>query len=82
VITNGFSCHAQIAQGADRKALHLAEVIQLALQEAGAVGVGPGAPVNPAKRDGKGVAAAIAVGATAGALALALGRKQWMASRR
>jgi FAD/FMN-containing dehydrogenase/Fe-S oxidoreductase len=33
VIANGFSCREQIAQGTDRQALHLAEVLQMALQE-------------------------------------------------
>jgi len=33
VIANGFSCREQIAQGTDRQALHLAEVLQMALRE-------------------------------------------------
>lgn len=33
VIANGFSCREQIAQGSDRRALHLAEVLQLALRQ-------------------------------------------------
>jgi Fe-S oxidoreductase len=33
VIADGFSCREQIAQGTDRHALHLAEVIQLALRD-------------------------------------------------
>ena len=37
VIANGFSCREQIAQQTDRQALHLAEVLQLALHD-GAVG--------------------------------------------
>jgi hypothetical protein len=32
VIANGFSCREQIAQGTDRQALHLAEVLQMALR--------------------------------------------------
>lgn len=32
VITNGFSCREQISQTTDRRALHVAEVLQLALQ--------------------------------------------------
>jgi FAD/FMN-containing dehydrogenase/Fe-S oxidoreductase len=31
IIANGFSCREQIAQGSDRHALHLAEVLQMAL---------------------------------------------------
>ncbi len=37
VVTNGYSCREQIAQGAQREALHLAEVIDLAIRrQAGA----------------------------------------------
>ena len=32
IIADGFSCREQIAQGTDRRALHLAEVLQMALQ--------------------------------------------------
>ncbi|HMR63703.1 MAG TPA: FAD-binding and (Fe-S)-binding domain-containing protein [Anaerolineae bacterium] len=32
IITNGFSCREQISQGTDRKALHLAQVLQMALE--------------------------------------------------
>jgi len=32
IIANGFSCREQIAQGTGRHALHLAEVLQMALQ--------------------------------------------------
>jgi Fe-S oxidoreductase len=34
IITDGFSCHEQIRQNTGRNALHLAELIQLAGQEA------------------------------------------------
>ena len=37
MVANGFSCREQIAQQTDREALHLAEVLQLALHD-GAVG--------------------------------------------
>jgi hypothetical protein len=33
IIAEGFSCREQIAQGTDRHALHLAEVIQMAMQK-------------------------------------------------
>jgi hypothetical protein len=33
ILTNGFSCREQIAQTTNRRALHLAEVIQLALRQ-------------------------------------------------
>jgi Fe-S oxidoreductase len=35
VISDGFSCRQQIEQATDRKGMHLAEVIQRALQETG-----------------------------------------------
>ncbi len=35
IIADGFSCREQIAQTTDRRALHLAEVIQMAMHEAG-----------------------------------------------
>jgi len=35
VITDGFSCRSQIKHGTDREALHLAQVVQMALQESG-----------------------------------------------
>ena len=35
IIADGFSCREQIAQGSPRHALHLAEVLQMALNEAG-----------------------------------------------
>jgi Fe-S oxidoreductase len=35
VVADGFSCRAQIAHGTGRRALHLAEVLRLALREAG-----------------------------------------------
>jgi len=33
IIADGFSCREQIAQTTDRRALHLAQVIQLAMQQ-------------------------------------------------
>ena len=33
IIADGFSCREQIAQGSDRHALHLAEVLQMALND-------------------------------------------------
>jgi Fe-S oxidoreductase len=35
IIANGFSCREQIAQATNRQALHLAQVIRMAMQEAG-----------------------------------------------
>jgi len=44
IIADGFSCKTQIAQGTDRRALHLAQVIQLALHQ------GPGESRRPEDR--------------------------------
>ncbi|HET7711419.1 MAG TPA: 4Fe-4S dicluster domain-containing protein, partial [Thermoanaerobaculia bacterium] len=33
IIANGFSCREQIAQGTDREAIHLAQVLQMAIRE-------------------------------------------------
>ncbi len=41
IIADGFSCREQIAQSTDRRALHLAEVIEMALRQF------PGMPVEP-----------------------------------
>jgi Fe-S oxidoreductase len=38
IITNGYSCREQIAQGASRQALHLAEVISMAIRQSGTAG--------------------------------------------
>jgi hypothetical protein len=35
IISNGFSCREQIAQATDRQALHLAQVIRMALRSPG-----------------------------------------------
>jgi Fe-S oxidoreductase len=35
IIADGFSCREQIAQATDREALHIAQVIRMAMQEAG-----------------------------------------------
>jgi hypothetical protein len=44
IIADGFSCREQIAQGSPRHALHLAEVLQMALN---AKGEGPAKPSLP-----------------------------------
>jgi len=35
IVTDGFSCRSQIKHGTDRQALHLAQVLQLAIREGG-----------------------------------------------
>jgi hypothetical protein len=79
VVADGFSCRCQIEQGTDRRALHLAEVLQLAARsegharprdypEAGSVQARPPALSKPA-----------AVAVLAGGLLVAggLGRMAW-----
>ncbi|MFL5864660.1 MAG: FAD-binding and (Fe-S)-binding domain-containing protein, partial [Solirubrobacteraceae bacterium] len=46
ILTDGFSCHSQIEHGTDRRALHLAQAIQMALRD------GPNGPTiaHPEKR--------------------------------
>ena len=43
IVADGFSCREQIAQGAGRSALHLAQVLQLALRQGAGTGTGQAA---------------------------------------
>jgi Fe-S oxidoreductase len=71
IVTDGFSCASQIEQRSDRQALHLAQVIQMALHE------GPNGPAVPLPErryvehdpspNGKAAAVAVATGAAAAA---------------
>ncbi|MGH2902221.1 MAG: FAD-binding and (Fe-S)-binding domain-containing protein, partial [Solirubrobacteraceae bacterium] len=45
IVTDGFSCRHQISHGSERRAVHLAQVIQMALRE------GPGGPSHGAPED-------------------------------
>jgi FAD/FMN-containing dehydrogenase/Fe-S oxidoreductase len=47
VLADGFSCRTQIEQGTDRRALHLAQAIRIALRE------GPGGPGTGRPEDGE-----------------------------
>src|SRR5436305_6360614 len=49
VITNGFSCHEQIRQLSGREALHLAEVLHLAMKE----GAEPGTEASETRSTAK-----------------------------
>jgi FAD/FMN-containing dehydrogenase/Fe-S oxidoreductase len=77
IVANGFSCRMQISQGTDRKPLHLAQVIQLAL--------GPGAASKSRERPEAEVlharrrrrAQALKAGAVLAAGALAGGALWW-----
>jgi Fe-S oxidoreductase len=82
IISDGFSCREQIAQATDRRALHLAEVIQMALRD------GPTGPAGdypekeylgqPGPREALDVHAAVLLGAGA----LLIGGALWWGFRR
>jgi hypothetical protein len=63
IITDGFSCREQIAQTTGRKALHLAEVLQLALRDEGGIGEGEDGDAGHTWTTGAIVAGAVAGGA-------------------
>ncbi len=87
IVADGFSCRQQIAHGTDRRAMHTAEVLQMALQPR---------PDEPERRrfaerghtqppTGYPLAAAIAVGAgvlSAGLLGAGLLLRHWFCARR
>jgi hypothetical protein len=81
IIANGFSCREQIAQGTDRHALHLAEVLQMALQQTTgepmtAMGAYPETPSVILRNAGirRSMQHAVGVMALAGVAGLALSR--------
>ncbi len=83
IVSDGFSCRHQISHGSDRRALHLAQVIELAART-GPGGPGVGVPEDacpPAARDHNGTSrtlttAALAAGAVGtGAAVLARARR-------
>ncbi|HEV2500430.1 MAG TPA: FAD-binding and (Fe-S)-binding domain-containing protein [Terriglobia bacterium] len=76
IIANGFSCREQISQTTDRKALHLAEVIQMAMR-----GEGSGAGDHRRSIAKQGRVRAAAVGLAAGAMLLG-GGLLWAVMRR
>jgi FAD/FMN-containing dehydrogenase/Fe-S oxidoreductase len=71
VIADGFSCRTQIEHATDRRALHLAEVVQMALRRQ------RGEPARPARRRAPVLVGSIAVALVAGGAAL-----WWMRRRR
>ncbi len=64
IVADGFSCREQIAQCTNRRAVHVAEVIRMALQQEGLVRMG--APARPAK-------VAASLGQAAAVIAFGLG---------
>jgi FAD/FMN-containing dehydrogenase/Fe-S oxidoreductase len=80
IVANGFSCRQQIEQTTDRAALHLAQVIQMALRQ------GPDGPAGDyperAGGDGEPTANLARTAALLGAGALAGGLVAWQLSKR
>jgi Fe-S oxidoreductase len=78
IIANGFSCREQIAQSTDRRALHLAQVLQMALQgERRAAGAYPeDRYIGQPARAGTGSFAVAAAGAVLGGVVLGTLRKR------
>jgi hypothetical protein len=83
LMSDGFSCKTQIEQGTDREALHLAQVLQMALRE------GPHGPSGDYPERGymkletaQSGLPGIAVAATAAGLLLGGGLLYWNSRRR
>lgn len=81
IVANGFSCKTQIEQGSERRALHLAQVLQLALREGeqGPLGERPEAPYER-QREAEFRAANLRTATVAAAIAAA-GLVAWGAYR-
>ena len=82
IIANGFSCREQIAQGTDRQAFHLAEVIQIALEQGTAGISGPYPERERVRRREKAVRSSMKRAGLGLAGAAAGGALLWALSRR
>jgi Fe-S oxidoreductase len=78
IITDGFSCRTQIASGTDRRALHLSQVLQMALRDGGgSLGDYPESEYFEQKQMRPGArSAALLAGAALGGGAVAWGLKR------
>jgi hypothetical protein len=84
LIADGFSCRSQIAQLTDRRALHLAQVLRMAVRDGagGPLAARPEQPPEPRSPDGahgrRGSQVPLALGgaALAAALTAAVGRRR------
>ncbi|MGN6379476.1 MAG: FAD-binding and (Fe-S)-binding domain-containing protein [Gaiellales bacterium] len=72
VISDGFSCRTQIGHATDRRAMHLAEVIQLALRQDSTGGAPQEAEAAPAAANGSNGHRMAAVAGAAGVAGMAL----------
>lgn len=81
IITDGFSCREQIRQETDREGLHIAQVLQMALQE-GAQGTPGDFPEQRYVHAPKGAAYYLKTAAILGLGALAVGGMIWMGRQR
>jgi hypothetical protein len=87
IIADGFSCREQIAQSTDRRALHTAQVVQLAMHEGRDVRLDGKPPERALDRLRprtltRPTAGSLAIAATAGGLAIAGGIVAWRAIAR
>jgi len=81
IIADGFSCREQIAQGTHRHALHLAEIIQMALRN-GPLGADGARPEEASVRRRNAAVQRSMQRAGLGIAGLAAGAALWMLSRR
>jgi FAD/FMN-containing dehydrogenase/Fe-S oxidoreductase len=80
IVADGFSCRCQIEHGTDRRALHLAEVLQMAVRQEGAVLSRPYPEVGHVQQRPAPLSKPAAVALLAGGL-LAAGGLGWLAWR-
>jgi FAD/FMN-containing dehydrogenase/Fe-S oxidoreductase len=81
IVADGFSCQEQIEQQTDRAALHMAQVLQMAIHGGPAAGVRPESAMVRARKHQqqmgmKRAALAIGIGVAAAMLALRFGRRR------
>jgi FAD/FMN-containing dehydrogenase len=81
IIADGFSCRCQIEHGTDRRALHLAEVLQMAARSGDGAGPRPYPEVGFVQGRPAGLSKPVAAAALVGGL-LAAGGLGWLAGRR
>jgi FAD/FMN-containing dehydrogenase/Fe-S oxidoreductase len=78
ILADGFSCQSQIEQGTDRQALHLAQVLQMALRQSPAGVRGPFPERHYPKVEHVGRSELLTAGVAVGAGALLAGGLLWL----